>query len=72
MPATDAATAETTWRSVRPYMEEVVRLYQAGHSLKVIEKKVGIAWDSVAPLLDKAGVRERRNKSKVVASAPLS
>jgi transposase-like protein len=45
-------------------MTEVVQLYEAGYSLSAIEKKLGIAWDSVARLLDKAGVRERRNKSR--------
>ena len=64
LPAIDAEPAETTWRSVRPYMDEVVQLYQAGYSLTAIERKVGIAWDSVARLLDRAGVRERKNKSR--------
>jgi hypothetical protein len=62
--ATDAEPAETSWRSVRPYMDEVVQLYEAGYSLSAIEKKLGIAWDSVARLLDQAGVRERKNKSR--------
>jgi transposase-like protein len=61
--ATDAEPKGTSWRSVRPYLDEVVQLYEAGYSLTAIEKKLGIAWDSVARLLDKAGVRERRNKS---------
>jgi hypothetical protein len=64
VPATDAQPAETSWRSVRAHMTEVVQLYEAGYSLSAIEKKLGIAWDSVARLLDKAGVRERRNKSR--------
>lgn len=62
--STDADAAETTWRSVRPYMDEAVELYQAGHSLSAIARKLGIAWDSVARLLDRAGVRERKNKSR--------
>lgn len=64
VPATDAEPANSAWRPVAPYMEEVVELYRAGYSLTAIEKKVGIAWDSVARLLDKAGVRERKNKSR--------
>jgi transposase-like protein len=64
LPATDAQPGQTTWRSVRPYMEDAVQRYEAGYSLSAIEKKLGIAWDSVARLLDKAGVRERKNKSR--------
>lgn len=45
-------------------MDEAVELYRAGYSLSAIEKKLGIAWDSVARLLDKADVRERKNKSR--------
>ena len=61
LPAADSDPAETTWRPVRPYMDEVVQLYHAGYSLTAIEKKVGIAWDSVARLLDRAGVRQRKS-----------
>ena len=64
LPATDAEPTETAWRPVRTYMDEVVQLYAAGYSLSAIERKVGIAWDSVARLLDKAGVRERKNRSR--------
>lgn len=64
VPATDAKPAESAWRPVARYMDEVVDLYRAGYSLSAIEKKLGIAWDSVARLLDKAGVRERKNKSR--------
>jgi len=45
-------------------MAEAVELFQAGHSLNAISLKLGIAWDSVARLLDRAGVRERKNKSR--------
>lgn len=62
LPATDAEPAETAWRPVQPYMDEAVRLYQEGYSLVQIQRELGIAWDSVARLLDKAGVRERKNK----------
>jgi hypothetical protein len=58
-PAVDLEAAGP-WRSVLPYMDEVVQLYEAGYSLTAIEKKLGITWDSVARLLDKAGVRDRR------------
>jgi hypothetical protein len=64
LPAVDREPATGPWHSVRPYMDEAVRLYQDGHSLVQIQKKLGIAWDSVARLLDQAGVRERRNKSR--------
>lgn len=64
IPATDAEPPETIWRPVRPYMDEVVELYKAGYSLSAIERKVGVAWDSVARLLDKAGVMERKNRSR--------
>ncbi len=43
-----------------PYQAEVVHLYQTALSLTKISKKVGIAWDSVARLLDRAGGRERK------------
>lgn len=43
---------------------EAVELYSAGYSLNAISLKLGIAWDSVARLLDRAGVRERKNKSR--------
>jgi hypothetical protein len=64
LPATDAEPAETGWRTTLPRMDEAVELYRAGYSLTAIEKKLGIAWDSVARLLDRAGVRERKNKSR--------
>lgn len=51
----------TAWKSTRPHLDKVVRLYEEGHSLTSISKQVGIAWDSVARLLDRAGVRERKN-----------
>lgn len=35
-------------RSVRPFMEEVVQLHETGHSLSAIQRRVGIAWKSVA------------------------
>jgi hypothetical protein len=41
-----------------------VELFAAGYSLTAISLKLGIAWDSVARLLDRAGVRERKNKSR--------
>lgn len=62
--AADAEPPESTWRPVARYMDEVVELYRSGYSLCVIERKAGIAWDSVARLLDKVGVRERKNKSR--------
>lgn len=64
LPATDAEPADSVWRSVASYRDEVVELYQAGYSLCAIARKVAIAWDSVARLLDKAGLRERKNKSR--------
>jgi transposase-like protein len=50
---------------VRPHMDEVVELYQAGYSLSAIEKKVGIAWDSVARLLDKSRVTGAEEQESV-------
>lgn len=64
LPAADAEPAQRAWRSTLPFQAEVVRLYQDGRSLTSIEKEVGIAWDSVARLLDRAGVRERKNKGR--------
>lgn len=64
LPAVDRVPASTGWRSTRPFQDEVVRLYQEGRSLASIRQEVGIAWDSVARLLDRAGVRERRNKAR--------
>jgi hypothetical protein len=58
------ARPATAWKSTRPHQGKVVRLYEDGHSLTSIAKQVGIAWDSVARLLDRAGVRERKNKSR--------
>lgn len=64
VPATDQRPATTAWRSTLPLEAEAVRLYQEGHSLAAIRRELGIAWDSVARLLDRAGVRERKNKSR--------
>lgn len=64
VPATDQEPAATGWRSTRPLQAEAVQLYQEGHSLASIRRELGIAWDSVARLLDRAGVRERKNKSR--------
>ena len=61
-PAVDAEPAQTLWRPVRAYMEEAVQLYRGGYSLTAIGKKLGIAWDSVARLLDEAGVRPRHRR----------
>jgi hypothetical protein len=66
--ASDAEPTVTTWRSTKPHQVEVVRLYQQGRSLTSIAGEVGIAWDSVARLLDRAGVRERKNKSRSSSS----
>ncbi|MGH8959746.1 MAG: hypothetical protein ACRDWT_00825 [Jatrophihabitantaceae bacterium] len=41
-----------------------MRLYELGRSLSSISAEVGIAWDSVARLLDRAGVQERKNKQR--------
>ena len=64
LPAVDREPAMSTWRSTWPFQAEAVRLYEAGWSLAAIRLELGIAWDSVARLLDRAGVRERRNKSR--------
>jgi hypothetical protein len=45
-------------------MADAAALYQDGHSLTAISVKLGIAWDWVARLLDRAGVRERKNKMR--------
>lgn len=63
-PATDAEAVQTGWRLTLPYLADAVALYEAGESLNKISQKLGIAWDSVARLLDRAGVRERKNKSR--------
>ncbi|PZS24626.1 MAG: hypothetical protein DLM58_24320, partial [Pseudonocardiales bacterium] len=63
-PAVDVEPASGPWRSTLPFLEDAVALYEAGYSLTAIEKKLGIAWDSVARLLDRAGVRERKNKGR--------
>jgi hypothetical protein len=57
--SSDGGPAATTWRRVGRSEPEVVRLYQAGRSLASIAREVGISWDSVARLLDRAGVRRR-------------
>lgn len=62
--AHDAEPASSAWRSIRCHQVEAVRLYEAGRSLTSISNEVGIAWDSVARLLDRAGVRERKNKDR--------
>jgi DNA-binding CsgD family transcriptional regulator len=38
---------------------EAVRLYAGGRSLSAIARDLGMSWDSVARLLDRAGVRRR-------------
>jgi hypothetical protein len=63
-PAVDQEPATGPWQSTVPRMSEAVELFEAGHSLTQISLKLGIAWDSVARLLDRAGVRERKNKSR--------
>jgi transposase-like protein len=63
-PASDVEPAVIKWRSTRPHQAEAVRLYQAGRSLTSISKEIGIAWESVARLLDQAGVREWKNKPR--------
>jgi transposase-like protein len=62
--ASDVEPAITAWRSTRPHQAEVVRLYQAGRSLTSISKEIGIAWESVARLLDRAGVREWKKNGR--------
>jgi len=64
VPAVDQEPAASTWRSTRQFQAEAVRLYKEGHSLSSIHRELGIAWDSVARLLDRAGVRERKNKAR--------
>ena len=64
LPASDAEPAQSSWRSTRPYQAEVVRLYQTGRSLTSISRELRISWDSVARLLERAGVRERKNKGR--------
>lgn len=64
MPAVDAAPAETGWRSTLPLLDDAAALYSLGLSLTQIAIKLGIAWDSVARLLDRAGARERKNKRR--------
>lgn len=64
VPATDEEPATGPWRSTLPFLTDAVGLYQDGHSLTAISAKLGIAWDSVARLLDRAGVRERKNRSR--------
>lgn len=63
-PAVDQEPATGAWQSTLPRLAEAVELYSAGYSLTAVSKKLGIAWDSVARLLDRAGVRERKNKSR--------
>jgi hypothetical protein len=58
----DAEPAETNWRSVQPFMREVVGLYLAGYSLSAVSRKLGISWDSVAGLLDQADARARNRR----------
>ena len=62
VPAADAEPVQSNWRSTRPYQAEVVRLHQTGRSLTSISREVGISWDSVARLLDRAGVRARNRR----------
>jgi transposase-like protein len=62
--AVDQEPATGPWQSTLPRMAEAVELYSAGYSLNAISLKLGIAWDSVARLLNRAGVRERKNKSR--------
>ncbi len=64
VPAADQAPASTGWRSTRRFQAEAVRLYQEGRSLSSIRRELGIAWDSVARLLDRGGVRERKTKAR--------
>lgn len=64
LPAEDERATASTLHSTRHYQAEAVRLYQQGWSLASIRQELGIAWDSVARLLDRAGVRERKNKSR--------
>lgn len=66
VPAIDAEPVQSNWRSTRPYQAEVVRLYKKGRSLTSISREVGISWDSVARLLDIAGVRAR-NRGRPLA-----
>jgi transposase-like protein len=50
--------------TTRPFQAQAVRLYQEGRSVTSIRKELGIAWDSVVRLLDRAGVRERKTKAR--------
>jgi hypothetical protein len=61
VPAADAEPA-ALWQSVGRHRDEVVRLYSAGHSLTSVATDVRIAWDSVARLLQRAGLRPRNRR----------
>jgi hypothetical protein len=60
VPASDVAPTTTTWRRTLPYLDDVCRLYKEGRSLTAISRELGIAWESVARLLERAGLRPRR------------
>jgi hypothetical protein len=60
LPAVDHEPATKPWRSTKPFQADVIRLYQQGRSLTSISRELGIAWESVARLLESAGLRERR------------
>ena len=64
LPAVDLEPATGPWRSTLPFQQEAVRLYRNGWSVNRIAVKLGVAWDSAALLLHKAGVRELKRKSR--------
>jgi hypothetical protein len=47
-------------RLTRHQKDAVVRLYEHELSLSAIARQIGISWDSVARVLDQAGVRPKR------------
>lgn len=63
-PASDDGTSiDHAWRIPERQRESVLRLCRDGKSLTSISKDVGIAWDSVARLLDEAGIRARSSRA---------
>ncbi len=61
LPAVDAFRPPAGNRPLTPHDEaEVVRRFRAQQSLAGIARDTGRSWDSVARLLERAGVRPRR------------
>ena len=62
LPAAELEPTTKPWRSTFSYLNEAVALYADGHSVSAIARKLGIAWASVARLLNRVGVRSREDK----------